>query len=60
MEVIIQTIIAMSGMVATYWWGRWTASNSAFSFMLEWMEEEKFVKVEVDENGEKYFVKLED
>ena len=31
-----------------------------FSFMIDGLEEEKFVKTEINENGEKVFVKLED
>ena len=60
MDTITQTIIAVSFMFASYYWGRHLTAQYAFSFMMDWLEEQKFVKVEVDENGEKYFVKLED
>ncbi len=47
-------------MFATYYWGRHLTAKDAFSFMMDWLEEQKFVKIEIDENGEKYFVKLDD
>ena len=47
-------------MFASYFWGRHLIAQDAFSFMMDLLEEQKFVKVEVDENGEKYFVKLDD
>ena len=60
MDTITHTIIAVGSMFASYYWGRHLTAQYAFSFMMDWLEEQKFVKVEVDENGEKYFVKLED
>ena len=52
MDMITHTIIAVGCMFASYYWGRHLTAQYAFSFMMDWLEEQKFVKVEVDENGE--------
>ena len=60
MGTVTHTIIAVGCMFAAYYWGRHSIARDAFSFMMDWLEEQKFVKIEIDENGEKYFVKLDD
>ena len=60
MGTVTHTIIAVACMLGAYYWGRHSIARDAFSFMLDWLEEQKFVKIEIDENGEKYFVKLDD
>ena len=60
MGTVTHTIIAVGCMFAAYNWGRHLTAQDAFSFMSDWLEEQKFVKIEIDENGEKYFVKLDD
>ena len=60
MGTVTHTIIAVGCMFATYYWGRRSIAMDSFSFMMDWLEEQKFVKGEIDENGEKYFVKLDD
>ena len=60
MDTITHTILAIICLYAAYRWGRATVVYDAYSHMMDWLEEEKFVKVEIDENGEKSFVKLED
>ena len=60
MGTATHTILALACMLAAYWWGRHSIARDAFSFMMDWLEEQKFVKTEIDENGEKYFVKLDD
>ena len=60
MGTVTHTIIAVGCMFAAYYWGSPLTTQAAFSFMMDWLEEQKFVKVEIDENGEKYFVKLDD
>ena len=60
MTTITHTVIALACMYGAYWWGKHRVACDAFTFMMDWLEEEKFVKTEIDENGEKVFVKLED
>ena len=60
MDTITHTVIAIACMYGAYWWGKHLVVRDAYSQMLDWLEEEKFVKIEIDENGEKVFVKLED
>ena len=60
MGTVTHTIIAVGCMFAAYYWRRHLTTQDAFSFMMDWLEEQKFGKVEIDENGEKYFVKLDD
>ena len=52
MGTVTHTIIAVGCMFAAYYWGRHLTTQDAFSFMMDWLEEQKFVKVEIDENGE--------
>ena len=60
MDAITHTIIALACIYGAYCWGKHCIACDAYSFMMDWLEEEKFVKTEIDENGEKVFVKLED
>ena len=60
MDTITHTVIALACMYGAYWWVNRRLACDAYSYMLDWLEEEKFVKTEIDENGEKVFVKLED
>jgi hypothetical protein len=60
MDTITHTVIAIACMYGAYCWGKHLVVRDAYSYMLDWLEEEKFVKIEIDENGEKVFVKLED
>ena len=46
MDTITHTIIAVSCMFASYYWGRHLTAQDAFSFMMDWLEEQKFVKTE--------------
>jgi len=60
MGTITHTILVLACMYGAYWWGKQFVVRDAYSYMMDWLEEEKFIKVEIDENGEKVFVKLED
>ena len=60
MGTITHTILVLACMYGAYWWGKQSVVHDAYSYMIDWLEEEKFIKVEIDENGEKVFVKLED
>ena len=63
MTTITHTVIAIVCMYIAYSWGKGSVVRDElerYSFMMDWLEEEKFVKTEIDENGEKVFVKLED
>jgi len=60
MGTITHTILVLVCMYGAYWWGKQSVIRDAISLTMDWLEQEKFVKIEIDENGEKLFVKLED
>ena len=60
MGTITHTILVLACMYGSYWWGKQSVVRDAYSHVMDWLEEEKFIKDEIDENGEKVFVKLED
>ena len=60
MDTITHTILVLACMYGAYWWGKQSVVRDAISLTMDWLEQEKFVKIEIDENGEKIFVKLED
>ena len=60
MDTITHTILVLVCMYGAYWWGKQSVVRDAISLTMDWLEQEKFVKIEIDENGEKIFVKLED
>ena len=60
MDTITHTILVLACMYGAYWWGKQSVVRDAISLTMDWLEQEKFVKIEIDENGEKLFVKLED
>ena len=60
MGTITHTILVLACMYGAYWWGKQSVVRDAISLTMDWLEQEKFVKTEIDENGEKVFVKLED
>ena len=60
MGTITHTILVLACMDGAYWWGKQSVVRDAISLTMDWLEQEKFVKTEIDENGERVFVKLED
>ena len=60
MGTITHTILVLACMYGAYWWGKQSVVRDAINLTMDWLEQEKFVKIEIDENGEKLFVKLED
>ena len=60
MGTITHTILVLVCMYGAYWWGKQSVIRDAISLTMDWLEQEKFVKIEIDDNGEKIFVKLED
>ena len=60
MDTITHTILVLACMYGAYWWGKQSVVRDAINLTMDWLEQEKFVKIEIDENGEKIFVKLED
>ena len=60
MGTITHTILVLVCMYGAYWWGKQSVVRDAISLTMDWLEQEKFVKTEIDENGERVFVKLED
>ena len=60
MGTITHTILVLVCMYGAYWWGKQSVVRDAISLTMDWLEQEKFVKIEIDDNGEKIFVKLED
>ena len=60
MGTITHTILVLVCMYGAYWWGKQSVIRDAISLTMDWLEQEKFVKTEIDENGERVFVKLED
>ena len=60
MDTITHTILVLACMYGAYWWGKQSVVRDAISLTMDWLEQEKFVKIEIDENGERIFVKLED
>ena len=60
MDTITHTILVLACMYGAYWWGKQSVVRDAISLTMDWLEQEKFVKTEIDENGERVFVKLED
>ena len=60
MGTITHTILVLACMYGAYWWGKQSVVRDAINLTMDWLEQEKFVKIEIEENGEKIFVKLED
>ena len=60
MGTITHTILVLACMYGAYWWGKQSVVRDAINLTMDWLEQEKFVKIEIDENGERIFVKLED
>ena len=60
MGTITHTILVLACMYGAYWWGKQSVVRDAINLTMDWLEQEKFVKIEIDDNGEKIFVKLED
>ena len=60
MDTITHTILVLACMYGAYWWGKQSVVRDAINLTMDWLEQEKFVKIEIDENGERIFVKLED
>ena len=60
MDTITHTILVLACMYGAYWWGKQSVVRDAINLTMDWLEQEKFVKTEIDENGERVFVKLED
>ena len=60
MGTITHTILVLACMYGAYWWGKQSVVRDAINLTMDWLEQEKFVKIEIDENGERIFVKMED
>ena len=60
MGTITHTILVLVCMYGAYWWGKQSVVRDAISLTMDWLEQEKFVKIEIDDNCEKIFFKLED
>ena len=52
MGTITHTILVLACMYGAYWWGKQSVVRDAISLTMDWLEQEKFVKTEIDENGE--------
>ena len=62
LSVYMHTAIAISCMVACYFWGRYFAKGeilaAAIATMLERLEQDDFVRMTVDEDGEKSLIRI--
>ena len=62
MDAITHTLLAVVCMAGCYFWGRYLSKREILEDVIEKMltslEEDGFIKIEEDENGEKELVKV--
>ena len=62
MDAMTHTLLAVVCMAACYFWGRYLSKREIVGDVIEKMlvslEEDGFIKIEEDENGEKELVKV--
>ena len=62
MDAITHTLLAVACMAGGYFWGRYLSKREIVGDVIEKMlmslEEDGFIKIEEDENGEKELVKV--
>ena len=62
MDAITHTLLAVACMAGCYFWGRYLSKREILEDVIEKMlmslEEDGFIKIEEDENGEKELVKV--
>ena len=62
MDIVTHTCLALGCMAGCYFWGRYLSKREIVGDVIEKMlmslEEDGFIKIEEDENGEKELVKV--
>ncbi len=62
MDIVTHTCLALGCMAGCYFWGRYLSKREIVGDVIEKMlmslEEDGFIKIEEDENGEKEIVKV--